>query len=165
MKKLVIDRWREFSQKEQVFLGVFGFILLIFFFYAYAWLPTQQATEKFAKEIPKKAAQLNLMKLQAAEIESKRSEFHLSKTSKEGLNASVERSAKAQGIVLNKITDQPNAVGNMLHAQITALSFDTWVKWIESLQANQGIRLISCVIRPNLKAGEVNVDAVLGAEN
>jgi type II secretory pathway component PulM len=45
------------------------------------------------------------------------------------------------------------------------LSFDTWVKWIEGLQANQGIRVISCVISPNVKAGEVKVDAVLGAQN
>jgi type II secretory pathway component PulM len=165
MKQLVIDRWQGFSQKEQVFLGVFGSMTLIFFLYAYAWLPTQQASEKFAKELPKKAAQLNLMKLQAAEIESKRSQFHLTRTSKEGLKASVERSAKAQGILLDQLTDQPDPVGHMLHVQISTLSFDTWVKWIEGLQANQGIRVISCVISPNVKAGEVKVDAVLGAQN
>jgi hypothetical protein len=165
MKQLVIDRWEGFSQKEQIFLGLFGLILLTFFLYAYVWLPAQQASEKFSKEIPKKAAQLNLMKLQASEIESKRSEFHLSRTSKDGLKASVERSAKAQGILLDQLTDQPDPVGNMLHVQISTLSFDTWVKWIEGLQANQGIRVISCVISPNVKAGEVKVDAVLGAQN
>jgi len=165
MKQLVIDRWQGFSQKEQVFLGVFGSMTLIFFLYAYAWLPTQQASEMFAKELPKKAAQLNLMKLQAAEIESKRSQFHLTRTSKEGLKASVERSAKAQGILLDQLTDQPDPVGHMLHVQISTLSFDTWVKWIEGLQANQGIRVISCVISPNVKVGEVKVDAVLGAQN
>ena len=60
MKQLAIDRWQGFSQKEQVFLGVFGSMTLIFFLYAYAWLPTQQASEKFAKELKIKLENLQI---------------------------------------------------------------------------------------------------------
>ena len=165
MKQLIIERWQGFSQKEQRFLGFFAAILLIFFLYAYLWLPIQQANERFAKVIPKKEAQLDLMKLQAAEIESKRNQFHLSKSSKEGLKASIERSAIGFGIVLEKLSDQSDTSGTSQHVQISSTSFDAWIKWTEGLQANQGIRVLSCVISPNLKLGEVKVDAVFGTQN
>ena len=165
MKQIIIERWQEFSQKEQRFLGIFGAILLIFFLYAYLWIPIQQANDRFAKVVPAKEAQLNLMKLQAAEIESKRHQFHLSKASKEGLKASIDRSAIGYGIVLEKLSDHFDASDTSLHVKIASTSFDAWIKWTESLQDNQGIRITSCVISPSLKFGEVKVDAVFGTQN
>jgi type II secretory pathway component PulM len=67
--------------------------------------------------------------------------------------------------VLEKLSDQAEVSGNGLHVQIATIAFDVWIKWAESLQANQGIRVVSCQISPNIKAGEVRVDAVLGAQN
>ena len=101
MKQLIIERWQGFNQKEQRFLGVFGCTLLIFFLYAYLWLPIQQASDRVDKVIPKKEAQLNLMKIQAAEIESRRNQFHLSKASKEGLKTSIEHSAINYGDIFS----------------------------------------------------------------
>ena len=165
MKQLIIERWQGFSQKEQRFLGVFGCTLLIFFLYAYLWLPIQQASDRVDKVIPKKEAQLNLMKIQAAEIESRRNQFHLSKASKEGLKTSIEHSAINYGIVLEKLSDQSDSSGTSLKVQIASTSFDAWIKWTEGLQVNQGIRVTSCVISPDLKPGEVKVDAVFGTQN
>ena len=165
MKQLLIERWRSFDQKEQTFLGGCGVVLLVFLFYAYLWLPTQLANEKFAKEIPKKQSQLNLMKLQAAEIESKRNQHHLSKTSKEGLNDSLRRSAETYGILLAKLNDQPESAGKALQVQIASTSFDAWIKWTAGLHANQGVRVAYCLITPNPMAGEVKIDAILESQN
>jgi len=165
MRQLLIERWQSLNQKEQTFLGGCGLIILVFMFYAYLWLPTQIASEKFAKEIPKKAYQLNLMKLQAAEIESKRNQFHLNKSSKEGLKDSIERSAKNYGITLEKLSDQPEAVGRALRVQIASTSFNAWIKWTAYLHDNQGVLVIYCLITPNLMAGEVKIDAILEVQN
>lgn len=165
MKQLLIERWRSFDQKEQIFLGGCGVILLVFLIYAYLWLPTQLASEKFAEEIPKKQSQLNLMKLQAAEIESKRNQHHLSKASKEGLNDSLKRSAETYGIILAKLNDQPESAGRALQIQIASTSFDAWIKWTAGLHANQGVRIAYCLIIPNPMAGDVKIDAVLESQN
>ena len=165
MKQLLIEHWQRYNQKEQTFLAICGLTLSFFILYAYLWLPIQHARDKFSNEIPKKEAQLNIMKLQAAEIESKRHQFHLNKNSKDGLKSSIERSAKDHGIALEKLNNQPDAAGSALHFHIASITFDAWIKWTESLQDNQSVRVIFCMITPNLKTGDVKVDVVLGAQN
>jgi type II secretory pathway component PulM len=165
LKKLLIEHWQRYNQKEQSFLAIFGLTLSLCILYAYLWLPIQVANDKFSNEIPKKEAQLNLMKLQAAEIESQRHQFHLNKISNEGLKSTIERSAKDHGIALEKLNNQPDAAGNALHFHIASITFDAWIKWTESLQNNQSARVIFCMITPNLKTGDVKVDVVFGAQN
>jgi type II secretory pathway component PulM len=165
MRQLLIEQWQKYNQKEQTFLAICGLTLSLFILYAYLWLPIQMASDKFSAEIPKKEAQLNLMKLQAAEIESKRNQFHLNKISKEDLKSSIERSAKDHGIALEKLNNQPDVAGSSLHFHIASITFDAWIKWTESLQDNQGAHVIFCMVSPNLKTGDVKVDVVLGAQN
>jgi hypothetical protein len=165
MRQLLIEQWQKYNQKEQTFLAICGLTLSFFILYAYLWLPIKLASDKFSTEIPKKEAQLNLMKLQAAEIESKRNQFHLNKISKEDLKSSIERSAKDHGLALEKLNNQPDLAGNRLHFHIASITFDAWIKWTESLQNNQGVRVIFCMVSPNLKTGDVKVDVVFGAQN
>jgi general secretion pathway protein M len=164
MRQLLIQRWQSFDQREQRLLVGCGLIMLLLLFYAYLWLPTQLASEKFAKEIPKKAAQLNVMKIQAAEIQSKRDQFNISKSASAGLNDLIERSANSHGITLEKMSDQADAAGKSLHVQIASTGFDAWIKWTAELHANQGILVNYCLITPNLIAGTVKIDAILEAQ-
>lgn len=160
MKDQLTSRWNSFSTREQLILKALGIIILFFLFYAFVWLSVQHGRERLSLVIPEKKAKLILMRSQAADIELLRGKFKSIRNVPEGLKAAIEISAKIHGFTpifntTEKITD-----ANRLEISLTQLSFDTWLKWVDSLQSQSHIRAQSCIITPSDSRGFVNVKAV-----
>ncbi len=163
MKDQLIARWRDFSNKEQSLLAALFFIVICLLIYAFIWLPVQHGRERLNRVIPEKKAKLVLMRSQAADIERLRGQFNALRSSSGGLKAAIEVSAKVSGISLNYAPTDQNSDVNRLKVALMQVSFDTWLKWVESLQSQHHIRLQSCLITPSASRGLVNIDAVFTA--
>lgn len=155
----LIARWNTFSSKEKRILTILALVTLCLLFYAFAWLPVQHGRERLAQIIPEKQAKLLLMRSQATDIERLRNQYKSLTASADALKAAVEVSAKFHGLV----PSYKDAVANnntQLALTLTQVSFDAWIKWVESLQSQNHVRVQSCHITPIGTAGQVKVEAV-----
>lgn len=163
MKQQLIMRWNTFSSKEQSLLLALALIMLSLLFYAFVWLPVVHGRERLTKIIPEKQAKLMLMRSQAADIEQLRGQQKkLLNGSANALRATVEVSAKFNGL-LPSYTQSSNTDSSQLAVSLAQVNFDTWVKWAESLQSQNHVRVKSCRITPAGLPGQVKVEAVLTA--
>lgn len=163
MKDLFIARWRQFSPKEQSILTALLFLTLSLLLYAFVWIPVQQGRERLGWLIPEKKAKLLVMRSQAADIEGLRGQFNSVRSQSGGLKAAVEVSAKLNGLILIYAPSAQNNDVSRLEVTLKQVTFDAWLKWVESLQTQHHVRLQSCRIRPDASRGLVNIDAVFTA--
>ncbi|MEI8363372.1 MAG: type II secretion system protein M [Betaproteobacteria bacterium] len=165
MKQQLMARWNSFSSKEKRILSILAFVILGLIFYAFVWLPVQHGRERLALTIPEKQAKLLLMRSQAADIALLRTQYKSLGVSAGALKAAIEVSAKFHGLVpsYGDAVARSHSVKNsddQLVLTLTKVSFDTWVKWVESLQSQSHVRVKSCRITPEGIAGQVKVEAV-----
>ena len=163
MKDELIARWRTFSSKEQSILTALLFITLCLLLYAFVWLPVQHGHERLSRVIPEKKAKLILMRSQAADIEGLRGQFSAIRSQSGGLKAAVEVSATVNGLMPTYAPPAQNSDASRLEVTLKQVSFDAWLKWIESLQSQHHVRVQSCRITPSASRGLVNIDAVFTA--
>jgi len=168
MKQQLMARWNSFSSKEKRILSTLALVMLGLIFYAFVWLPVQHGRERLALTIPEKQAKLLLMHSQAADVERLRGQFKSLGASNDALKAAIAVSAKFHGLVPNyndaatnnKLSTNSNS---QLALTITQVNFDTWLKWVESLQSQNHVRVKSCHITPTSVAGQVKVEVVFAA--
>ncbi len=160
MKDRLIARWRDFSIKERSLLTILFLVVICSLIYAFIWLPVQHDRERLNRAIPEKKAKLLLMRSQAADIERLRGQFSTLRSQTGGLKAAIEVSAKVSGLTLNYAPTDQNTGDNRLKVALMQVSFDTWLKWVESLQSQHHVRVQSCQITPSASRGLVNIDAV-----
>ena len=149
MKDLLIARWRGFSTQEQSIITILFFVILCLLIYAFVWLPVQQGRERLNRIIPDKKNKLILMRSQAADIERLRGQINSIRTNKGGFKSLIDVSAKVNGLTLNFLPDIENSDANLLKITLSKVNFDTWFKWIETLQIQYHVRVQSCQIKPS----------------
>ena len=162
MKDQLIARWRGFSTREQSFLTALLFFVVCIVFYAFLWLPVQHGRERLSRVIPEKKTKILLMRSQAADIERLRGQFNNIRSHTGGLKAAIAVSAQVNGIKLSATTAQNNDE-RILKVTLIQVSFDAWLKWVESLQTQHHVRVQSCQIIPSASRGLVNIEAVFTA--
>ena len=168
MKQDLILRWNAFSNQEKRILNAIALIVVCLIFYAFVWQPVEHGRERYAKSIPDKKAKLLLMRAQAADIETLRNQYKLLGASADALKAAIAVSAKHHGLVpiYEDATLNKRLVKNdktQLALTLTQVNFNTWIKWVESLQSQNHVRIQSCHISPDGLAGQVKVEAVFTA--
>lgn len=168
MKQQLIARWNSFTNQEKRILSALALLVLCLLFYAFVWQPVQHGRERLALAIPSKQAKLILMRSQAADIERLRNQYKSLNASVGALKAAIEVSAKFHGLtpsykdaVKNNYSEKNN--GHQLGLTLAQVSFDVWVKWVESLQSQNQVRVQSCRIIPTATLGQVKVEAVFTA--
>jgi general secretion pathway protein M len=160
MKQQIIARWNALSKKEQVLLMALTLFMLCLLVYAYAWIPVQHGRQRLTQVIPEKQGKLMLMRVQAAEIESLRGQqYKLLHAEAGALKATIEVSAKYHGLVPSYSAQSDD---EKLSLTLSKVGFDTWIKWVESLQSQHQVRLRSCHI-VSLPSGQINIEAVFSA--
>ena len=165
-KDQLIARWQAFSMKEQSFLTVLLIVILCLVFYAFMWLPVQHGRERLSRVIPEKKTKLLLMRSQAADVERLRGQFNNIRSRSGGLKAAIAVSAQVNGLKLSYATTAVNVANNderNVKVTLMQVSFDAWLKWVESLQSQHHVRVQSCQIMPSTSRGLVNIDAVFTA--
>ncbi len=165
MKQELIMRWNAFSNQEKRILIALASLVVCMIFYAFVWQPVQHGRERFAKSIPDKETKLLLMKAQAADVETLRNQYKSLGASAEALKAAIAVSAKHHGLVpiYEDASENKNLIKNdkiQLALTLTQVSFNTWIKWVESLQSKNHVRIQFCRISPASLPGQVKVDAV-----
>ncbi len=163
MKDQLIARWRAFSTQEQLFLSALLFIVLCLFLYAFIWLPVQHGHERLSRIIPEKKTKLLLMRSQAADVARLRGQFNNIRNQSGGLKAAIAASAQVKGLNLSYAPTAPNSDERNLKVSLKQVSFDAWLKWVESLQSQHHISMQTCQITPSVLRGKVNIDAVFTA--
>src|ERR1039457_3753547 len=160
MKEQLLARWNAFSSKEKTILTLLALAVLCLLFYAFIWLPVQQGRERLQREIPEKQTKLLLMRAQAADIERLRGQYKLLRGAPDGLKATIDVSAKFHGLAPRYPSPEKSSDPSRLEIALTQISFDTWIKWVESLQSQNHVRVQSCRITPDVADGQVRVEAV-----
>ena len=163
MKDQLIARWQAFSTKEQWFLTALLIVILCLVFYAYMWLPVQHGRERLSRVIPEKKTKLLLMRSQAADVEHLRGQFNNIRSHSGGLKAAIAVSGQVNGLKLSYATTTANNDERNLKVTLMQVSFDSWLKWVESLQSQHHVRVQSCQITPSASRGLVNIEAVFTA--
>lgn len=165
MKQELIMRWNAFSNQEKCFLKAMALLVVCIIFYAFVWQPVQHGRERFAQSIPEKEAKLLLMQAQAADIETLRNKYKSLGASADALKAAIAVSAKHYGLVpiYEDASENKTLVKNdkiQLALTLTQVSFNTWIKWVESLQSQNHVRIQFCRISPASLAGQVKIEAI-----
>lgn len=168
MKQQLLARWNAFSSKEKRILSALGLVLAGLLFYAFVWQPVQHDRQRLLLIIPEKQAKLALMRSQAADIERLRGQYKALNTNAGALKAAIAVSAKFHGLAPNykdiyKNNNFEKHNDRQISLTLTQLSFDAWVKWIESLQGQHHVRVQSCRITTEGALGQVRVEAVFAA--
>lgn len=163
MKDQLIARWGVFSSKEQSILTALLLIMLCLLIYAFVWLPVQHGRERLSRVLPEKKVKLMVMRSQADDIEHLRGQFNEIRSHADGLKAAIEVSAKLNGLMPTYVPNVQNSDAKRLAVVLTQVSFDAWLKWVESLQSQHHVRVQSCKITPSASRGLVNIDAVFTA--
>lgn len=159
MKDQLLARWQAFSTKEQSFLTTLLIATLCLVFYAFIWLPVHHGRERLSGLIPEKKTKLMVMRSQAADVERLRGQFNNIRSQSGGLKAAIAVSAQVNGLKLSYATAANNDERN-LKVSLMQVSFDAWLKWVESLQTQHHVRVQSCQITPSASRGLVNIEAV-----
>lgn len=165
MKEQLIYRWNAFSTKEQSILKLISILTLAMVFYAFIWLPVQHNRMRLSQLIPEKKATLMKMSLQAKEIERLRGQFKIVRNTSDGLKAAVEISAKFNGLTPIYSPVTLNNGTSLVEITLKQVSFETWLKWVDSLQTQNHVRVQSCRIVPSVSHGQVNINAVFNASD
>lgn len=163
MKQQLTARWEAFSRKEKNILLVLALAMLGLLLYAFVWLPVQQGRERLTQDIPMQQSKLLLMRSQAADVERLRRQHKQLHATANGLKAAVEVSAKFHGLTPRYPVADKGGDPLKLEVALSQVSFATWIKWVESLQSQNHVRVLSCHITPDGAAGQIQVEAVFAA--
>ena len=161
MKTQLLARWNAFSAREKSILSGLACVLACLLFYAYIWLPVQQGRERLARLIPEKQAKLLLMQSQAGDVERLRGQYKVLRSAANGLKAAVAVSARFHGLAPVYPATTKNSDPNRLELSLSRISFDSWIRWVESMQSQNHIRVLSAHITPEGGSGQVRVEAIL----
>ena len=149
--------WRRLSAREQVIVGAGAGLLVIVLLVFYVWQPLEKERARLRASLPKLRIAAQQMRVDAVAVPK------LKSTAKPvplagGLREIVEQTASAHGLQVSQASLEGNG---KLNITLAAVPFDSWVKWLATLQAQHAIRLNTCRIDGLPQPGMVKVQAVL----
>ena len=161
MKSVFSSFWQARNEREKKVLIFCTIFLLLGFFYAYLWLPGEQAIASLRQSLPQLRANALRMGAQANEIKLLRK--HLLEPDK-GVDLKNEIDASA---LHHNLRDSVSALtidtAGKAHLTLDAVAFDTWINWLDALQRDNHLRLESTHIQALTTPGMVKVDATLAS--
>jgi len=155
------DKWQAMSAQDRLIATALLALISIVLIYVLIWMPGQQARQRLAVTLQQKNAQLQQMKLQAAQITELRRAVNLAQRHPLDLKATVEASARLHNIT-SKITSIQSSQDGYLTVSLNT-SFAEWVSWVDKLQSEHHIRVERCRIEPATGSNGLSIQASLVA--
>lgn len=148
--------WRRLSAREQTIVGGGAGLLVIVLLVFYAWQPLEKERARLRASLPGLRAEAQQMRVDAVGVPKLKSAAKPALLAG-GLKEIVEQAASAHGLQVTQASLEGNG---KLNVTLAAVSFDGWVKWLATLQAQQAIRLDTCRVDALPQPGMVKVQAV-----
>lgn len=144
------------SARERMVLYAGGIVLLVLIGYGLLYQPLDAARAKLAKRLPAERAELRLMRLQAAEIQSLRA--RMDNSGKGGLEQRIKSSAAAFGLG-GSITQFVTQADNQIQLSTQAIATNTWIDWLADLE-RQGVVVARCHVTAE-QSGSASLELTL----
>lgn len=156
------EYWLNLQPRERKILLVAGGVLFVLFLYLGIWEPMQTSVIKLKAAVVEKKATLNWMKIAAVEVK------RLQGTSRqvgqrqtgESLLSLVDRTAKQAKLADSMKRVQPDGESRV-RVWLERASFDSMTLWLETLQRQYEVVIVSSQIEGLDIPGEVDVRLVL----
>lgn len=154
--------WFEALELRERRMLIIGTVLLsITLFYVLVWAPLENGVESMRKSNAEQQALLRWMQQSAQEVKQLRGSSGRPAQLAQGqsLLAAIDRAARA-----NKLDDalkrvQPDG-SNRARVWLEGASFDQIVRWLDGLQRQQGVRVVSSVFDALEEKGRVDARLV-----
>lgn len=154
------ELWIERSARERLLVATAAGLVALAALHALLWAPALAARQRLAVSLPALRAQVDTMRRQEQEIAALRS--RVAAAPKIANLAEALRSSLAQA-PFAKTVERVESVADDRAQVLAVAEFGAWLLWVHGLQADLGVRVVSCIIAPAGPEGSVRVQAVLAA--
>lgn len=157
------EGWRGLAVRERRALLAALAAVLAAAVYAGIWEPGEKARRQLEFRLAEKRGQLQQMQVQSAQVAELRRIAMVAKTGADALQTAVETSARLHGMakLIARLEAAPE--GGALLVSVPAVSFESWVAWVQALQSEHHIRLARCQIEALATPGMVRIEASFAA--
>lgn len=138
-----------------------GSVLLVALLYAYLWLPLHQQRQKLQDMLPRLRAQAAALQTARTEVLALKAQVGSVSRANQPLRAALESSAAGLGIKIQRLDVTGETSATLI---LEGVAFDTWLRWLDGLQMQSGLRLVSGEISSTSQTGLVNIQATLSSE-
>lgn len=159
MKTTLISFWQARNEREKNLLIFCAAFLLAVFLYAYVWLPGEKIRARLRETLPQLRAEAARMTEQAVEIKRLRKTLP-APGQPQDIKQAIDASAQRHQLHDRVSTLNTDATGKAV-LTLNAVAFDAWIRWLDALQNENHLRLVSCRIQVLGEPGMVKVDATL----
>jgi len=153
----IASTWRESSARERAALLAAAGLALAAALYAFLWEPGLAARKSLGASLPQLRAQLEDMRRQHAEIAALRK--NLAAAPRQDDLATLLRASAAQTPFAGALERVDALPDGKVRVQAASVPFGAWLAWVESLQRDLGIRVVTCRIGALGEPGLVRLDA------
>jgi type II secretory pathway component PulM len=150
-------RWSERQGRERIVLVAGAAGVLIVALYVFLWQPGLAATRSLAASLPTLRAQVDDMRLQQKELSALRKSVAAASHPGDAralLQAAAERSPFHKSIQRMEALSSERVL-----VVASPVGFDEWLRWINHLQREFGLRIERCRISSPDQAGRVRAEA------
>jgi general secretion pathway protein M len=157
--------WSERAPRERVLLAGAAVAVVLVALYLFLWQPGLAASRRLAASLPKLRAQVELMRMQQAEIAALRK--RVGTVAQAGDLKSLLQASVARAPFLKSVQRIDAPSGDRATVVVAAVAFDEWLRWAAEAQREAGARLEKCRItaldQPGMVRAEANFVAVAAA--
>ncbi len=156
-------KWQSVPANDRQIYMLLAIIIGISFIYAFLWLPSIHARVSLEREIVEKEYQLKKMQAQAVQVQALQNAVKLSHSNVQGFRNALEDSAKLYGMTSSISKIQLSEKG-AVNVGLPKVNFDNWIRWVNALQTEHQIRLLSAHIAVLGNSNMVQVDATFSPQ-
>ncbi|MGD8884356.1 MAG: type II secretion system protein M [Gammaproteobacteria bacterium] len=156
--------YNNLEPRERRILIIGAGVLVIAMLYLLGWEPLVNKTAKLRDSIDTNQELVSWMENAAEQAQQMQAQISArgptGKKSGQSLLGTIDRTAKAGDLGKSVKRVQPDGQ-TKARVWLENANFDAMIKWLESLQRQQGIRIVTSVIEKQEEAGIVNARLVL----
>lgn len=155
------ESWAQRTARERMLLAGGALAVTLVALYLFLWQPGLAASRRLSAALPKLRAQVELMRVQQSEIAALRKTAGAAAQS--GELRVVLQSALASAPFQKSVQRFELTSAQRASLQVSAASFEDWLRWVTELQRHAGVRLDRCGISALGEPGMVRIEATLVA--
>lgn len=150
---------QQLSMRDQAMLAVLAGVLVLYALYQALWHPLAMANQRLENQNAAARKSLSAVTQMTAELRSlQQSNTASANQPTENLTQLIDRTVAANGLRMSRF--QPGSGGDV-QVRLDNMSFDQVLRWLNELEAGQGVTIRELVIAPGSATGLVSVSARL----
>ena len=139
------------SPRDQMALMLLSGFLLLFLLFQFALSPAGEARRQMASNNDAASAQLSRVEAKVSQLLSLRESGDTG--ANQNLSSTLSAAAQNAGLVVKRL--QPNSRGEV-QVRFEGVDFDALMQWLETVEGNEGLRIVDASLSDAGRAGGVN---------